>query len=212
MNTSVLKGILQKTDDYFSDKLQKFGATPNGVDWNSIEAQELRFIQLAKIFGNDDTFSICDYGCGFGNFFDYLNKTQPIRNVQYFGIDVSEAMIKKAEELHGSNENAHFRCGHELNETYDYVIASGIFNILGAETRDLWKEYMLETIEAFHRHSCKGFAFNCLTKYSDADKMKDYLYYADPLFLFDYVKRNFAKNVALLHDYRLYDFTILVRK
>jgi hypothetical protein len=42
--------------------------------------------------------------------------------------------------------------------------------------------------------------------------MRDDLYYADPLFLFDYCKRNFAKNVALLHDYRIYDFTIIVRK
>ena len=38
------------------------------------------------------------------------------------------------------------------------------------------------------------------------------LYYADPLDLFDYCKRNFSKNVALLHDYRLYDFTLIVRK
>jgi len=38
------------------------------------------------------------------------------------------------------------------------------------------------------------------------------LYYADPGFFFDYCKTHFAKNVALLHDYGLYDFTILVRK
>ncbi|MBM3138043.1 MAG: class I SAM-dependent methyltransferase, partial [Chloroflexi bacterium] len=30
--------------------------------------------------------------------------------------------------------------------------------------------------------------------------------------LFDYCKVNFSKNVALLHDYKLYDFTIIVRK
>ncbi|MBC7939785.1 MAG: class I SAM-dependent methyltransferase, partial [Chitinophagaceae bacterium] len=37
-------------------------------------------------------------------------------------------------------------------------------------------------------------------------------YYPDPLDLFDVCKRRFSRNVALLHDYGLYAFTILVRK
>ena len=57
-----------------------------------------------------------------------------------------------------------------------------------------------------------GFAFNCLTSYSDAHKMRDYLYYADPCALFDLCKRRYSRYVALLHDYKLYEFTILVRK
>jgi hypothetical protein len=42
--------------------------------------------------------------------------------------------------------------------------------------------------------------------------MRADLYYADPLWLFDYCKRNLSKQVALLHDYGMYDFTILVRR
>jgi hypothetical protein len=57
-----------------------------------------------------------------------------------------------------------------------------------------------------------GFAFNVLTKYSDVEFMRKELYYADPCFLFDYCKRAFSKNVALLHDYNQYDFTLIVRK
>ena len=58
----------------------------------------------------------------------------------------------------------------------------------------------------------KGFSFNCLAIYSDENYKKNYLYYADPCFLFDYCKRNFSKNIALLYDYFLYEFTTLVRK
>ena len=50
-----------------------------------------------------------------------------------------------------------------------------------------------------------------LTTYSDAEKMRPDLYYGDPTFFFDHCKRNYSRNVALLHDYELYDFTILVR-
>jgi hypothetical protein len=60
--------------------------------------------------------------------------------------------------------------------------------------------------------SRKGFSFNALTKYSDVDHMRPHLYYADPCFFFDYCKTHFARNVALQHDYDLYDFTILVKK
>jgi hypothetical protein len=58
--------------------------------------------------------------------------------------------------------------------------------------------------------SRRGFAFNVLTKYSDPERMRPDLYYADPLFLFNYCKKSF-KSVALLHDYPLYEFTILVK-
>jgi hypothetical protein len=53
-----------------------------------------------------------------------------------------------------------------------------------------------------------------LTSYSDSGRMarRPDLYFADPLFYFDYCKRNFSPDIALLHDYGLYDFTVLVRK
>ena len=42
--------------------------------------------------------------------------------------------------------------------------------------------------------------------------MRPDLYYADPCFLFDYCQRRYSRWVAVLHDYGLYEFTIVVRK
>jgi len=42
--------------------------------------------------------------------------------------------------------------------------------------------------------------------------MRDYLYYGDPCFYFDLCKRSYSRQVALMHDYGLYEFTLLVRK
>ena len=75
-----------------------------------------------------------------------------------------------------------------------------------------WIKIIIECLHRMDERSKKGFSFNMLTKYSDADKMRPDLYYGDPLFFFDYCKQNFSRNVSLLHDYNLYDFTILVRK
>ena len=56
-----------------------------------------------------------------------------------------------------------------------------------------------------------GFGFNVLTLYSDADKRRADLYYADPLELFTHCRLTFSRFVTLLHDYPLYEFTLLVR-
>ena len=94
----------------------------------------------------------------------------------------------------------------------DYVVASGVLNVkLDASVAE-WEGYVVETLDALHSLSLKGFAFNALTSYSDPEHMRDDLFYADPSWLFDHCKRTYSGQVALLHDYGLYEFTILVRK
>jgi len=208
MNRKILKAV----GEYYTDKVLKHGNTSLGVDWNSKESQYLRFEQLCKVIKTSEPFSILDYGCGYAELINYLASTCPQTTHTYLGYDVSEKMIEEAEKLFGDKKYASF-CSVLPVKVMDYIVASGIFNVkLDLAEQEEWLQYILETLGTFDRLSLKGFSFNALTLYSDADKMKDYLYYADPLFLFDYCKKNFSRNVALLHDYELYEFTIIVRK
>lgn len=192
---------------YYSEKLAVHGATAQGVDWNGAESQRVRFDQLARIFGAEADFQINDLGCGYGAFLDYLG-----RSCDYLGVDISAEMIAKAEALHAGQPRCRFLTGRRADRPADYTVASGIFNVrLSASDRE-WHAHLLKTLEEMDAGSRRGFAFNCLTKYSDAQHMKDYLFYADPCELFDVCKRRFSRNVALLHDYGLYEFTLLVRK
>ena len=50
-----------------------------------------------------------------------------------------------------------------------------------------------------------------LTRHSDVDRREARLFYADPVDTFEYCRNRFSRHVALLHDYPLYEFTILVR-
>jgi len=77
---------------------------------------------------------------------------------------------------------------------------------------DDWEKHVVATLEAMNAGTTRGFAFNCLTSYSDPPKRQPYLYYGDPCYYFDLCKRRYSGNVALLHDYGLYEFTLLVRK
>ena len=67
-------------------------------------------------------------------------------------------------------------------------------------------------LDGLDRSGRRGFAFNCLTAYADPALMRDDLFYADPAAYFDLCKRRYSREVALLHDYGLYEFTIIVRK
>ncbi len=93
----------------------------------------------------------------------------------------------------------------------DYTVASGIFNVRLDTPDDAWTDHVLETIDHLASLSRRGFAFNMLTMYSDPEHMRDDLYYGDPRFFFDHCKRHHSRQVALLHDYGLYEFTIRVR-
>lgn len=195
---------------YYSAKLAQYGETPQGVDWNSAESQVLRFEQLNKIIDASVGFSLNDLGCGYGALFDYLDSHYP--KFTYNGCDVSDNMIRAAQNRHAHHPNARFVVTAQPPETADYGIASGIFNVRLGRNDAEWRDYLEDTLDGLDRTSRNGFAFNCLTSYSDAHKMRDYLYYADPCALFDLCKRRYSRYVALLHDYKLYEFTILVRK
>jgi SAM-dependent methyltransferase len=203
--------LLAEIANYYAKKLSDHGATPRGVDWNGEESQAIRFEQLCKVIGPEKSaFSLNDLGCGYGALLDYLRDNY--LNCSYLGVDVSQEMINVAEQRHASADQARFITAAVPDGSADYGLASGIFNVRLGRSDEEWLEYMQATLDVLDRTSSLGFAFNCLTSYSDVDKRRDYLYYADPCRLFDLCKRRYSRQVALLHDYGLYEFTILVRK
>jgi SAM-dependent methyltransferase len=202
--------LLEDVSRYYSSKIREYGDNPCGVDWNSKQGQELRFEQLCKILPQNEPYTVNDLGCGYGALLDYLDSRHaPTR---YIGIDVSRDMVDAAEQRHRQRTNARFIHSHEPDEVADYSMASGIFNVRLQQASNHWLNFIEATLDLLNDTGRAGFAFNCLSSYSDRDKQKDHLYYADPCRLFDLCKRRYSRDVALLHDYDLYEFTVLVRK
>ena len=199
--------ILTRVQEYYDEKLRTHGPTARGVDWKSPESQEMRFAQLAKLIDHDRPFTINDFGCGYVALIDYLESRG--FQFQYTGFDISSEMVTQAGELHAGSKFVTDK--GDLPEA-DYTLASGIFNVRLSTSEADWKNYMLDVLDNMNSLSKRGFAFNALTKYSDAEFMRPDLYYADPLFFFDHCKTKYSKFVTLSHDYPLYEFTILVRK
>lgn len=201
---------LEAVGRYYTSKLKEHGATAQGVDWNGEASQRTRFEQLLRVVPAGTAFSFNDLGCGYGALAAYLPTVHP--DFSYTGIDLSQEMIEEAKRLHGADRRARFYSGARFAEAADYTVASGIFNVRPSTSTTEWDGHIEATLAHMDSVSRRGFAFNCLTKYCDLDKMRPHLHYADPCQWFDHCKRRYARAVALLHDYGLYEFTIIVRK
>jgi len=201
--------LLEQVRGYYDAKLRAFGPTPAGVDWNSQESQELRFRQLARLWEGEPSSSIIDYGCGYGALVQWLRARGHTGG--YCGFDVSTEMIRVAMSHEASGRRSTFTSDRAGLSPADYAIASGIFNVKMETPEAQWREYVLATIADLALLGRRGFAFNALTLYSDPPKRRPDLYYADPRELFDHCKRVHGPFVALLHDYPLYEFTVIVR-
>jgi SAM-dependent methyltransferase len=220
--------VVAPVASYYAEKLRTHGNTSRGVDWSSQESQQLRFTQLLRVLdGSASTVpsaymapsaptaanesaapTILDYGCGYGALAERLMKATS--DFHYIGFDVCTPMIEAARAA-VNDSRCVFTDREEDLEEVDYALASGIFNVRLQARDEQWHTHVETTLARMAELSRQGFAFNMLTRYADRERMRDYLYYADPGRYFSLCKERWSRNVALLHDYDLYEFTVLVR-
>ncbi|MBI3511399.1 MAG: class I SAM-dependent methyltransferase [Bacteroidetes bacterium] len=201
---------LSKIEKLYSGNIEKFGIDSRSVGWKDAGSQSLRFQKLMNVVSEKNVpFTINELGCGYGELYKFLLAENFSVN-KFSGYDISDEMLKSARNYLGEDEKVKLIKGPQLEQEADYSTTSGIFNVMFDARKEDWEDYIKETLLNMNRFSTKGFSFNLLTSYVDF-KAAD-LYYADPAIFFDFCKRECSKQVALLHDYPLYEWTIIVRK
>jgi len=191
--------------------LTEHGDQSKAVGWSTSDSQELRFEKLTQVIPKmTDSFSVNDYGCGYGAHLEYLLQKQ-YSVTGYNGYDLSEEMLSKSKDrLKGFDGDLTLINSSKISTSADFTFVSGTFNVRFESTYDEWKKFIEETLHMINESSNLGFSFNLLSKYVDWEE--PHLFYGDPCYWFDYCKVNFSKEVSLLHDYPLYEWTILVKK
>lgn len=205
-----MNNVLNKVEELYTNSLKEHGINSKAVGWPTKESQIIRFNKLIEVIEDKaSVVSINDLGCGYGAMYEYFTNNH-FNLCQYNGYDISEAMLSKANELIGKNSNVKLIKSPNLETMANYTIVSGIFNVKFDTAEDKWLDFIKDTLIQMYKHSTKGFSFNLLTSY--VDYKKDHLFYANPAYFFDFCKVNFSKKVSLLHDYDLWEWTILVKK
>lgn len=202
--------VARSGTEHYDRLLAAHGTGPLGVGWNSELAQHARFQSLARVLnGAPARFSVIDYGCGTGALLEWLRGRG--HDCSYTGFDVSEAMVRVAAADHAGAPEAVFTSTADDLSPADFVVASGILNLRFDLSEEEWRDYAVGVVADLRRLAVRGFAFNMLSSHSDADRMRPELHYADPAWWLDHCLRQYSTRVAVLHDYDVWDFTVVVR-
>ncbi len=207
----IKNNILPKIEKLYTDGIKQYGATPKAVGWKSMDDHNLRFEKLTSFIRDIKAeISINDYGCGYCALLEYL-ENKGIKVNTYNGYDISQAMLEVAKhKLSFFRARVNLINSSEITTEADYSFVSGTFNVKLDTPEREWEDFIKKILQQLNKFSLKGFAFNMLSTY--VDYKEPHLYYGDPLFWFDYCKRNLARYVQLLHDYPLWEWTIIVKK
>ena len=206
-----LTGIYTGIAAYYSAKIARFGATPSGVDWTCQATQEMRFVQLLKLCDFTSPFSLNDLGCGYGALIAYLDRRHDDCAVDYLGIDVSEAMVRRARRLWRDRGNAAFALGHASPRMADYAVASGIFNVAQDQPRHDWERFVAASLDDLHGTTRRGFAVNFMKRPAGATARHG-LYTTETALWARYCAARFNATAEVRDGYGLMEFTLIVRK
>lgn len=186
----------------YDDRLAKYGESPKALGWLK-GRQTVRFTALTEI-GEMPNSNILDVGCGFGDLHGFLRNLDV--KVNYTGIDINPNLIAIAKTRY---PNANFLVAnitsHKIHCTFDWVIASGIFEFRYSGMTHLIRQVLSKMFEL----SEKGVAADFITSYVQyRDK---HAFYAKPEVIFKLAK-SLSRRVTLRHDYMPYEFCVYIYK
>lgn len=205
------KQLVVGVQEYYEASFETFGAVAKGVDWNGEDGQALRFTQIASSMRFIDTFSICDFGCGYGAFADYL-KDRGFKG-KYTGVDIVGSMVDYASKRYSHTEQFSF-LQRDKPVTADLIVASGVFNVIPINLSNLWSEYVWELITDMWNKSNVKIVFNLLLPPTTGYKRKENLYSLSPEQVNFNLKNNLKGEfrVNQLLNYKLHEVTYEIIK
>ncbi len=183
---------------FYKNAYKKHGKTAKGLNWSNKHSQQIRFELIAEFLKPvcHDGDSLIDAGCGFGDFYHYLQKQGIF--CKYTGYDMMEKFVNIARE----NTKQSIMIKDILSDSLDkadFYTASGSLNILTE-----FETYLF--IKRCYEHSNKAFIFNMLEGESherfNLVKKDDILRYGKEL----------GAKVAIKEGYFMEDFTVCFAK
>lgn len=188
---------------FFDKNLLLHGDRPEAVRW-SAQGQRVHYQSLLDI-GRIDHAKILDFGCGKGDFFQFLSERGIA--VDYTGYDINEKLISLAQQkFPGVRFKAFDMDEDTLDEDFDYIFLCGVFNLRIAGLDVMIKN----TLARLFQHCRRGIAYNALSALNPRKEFE--LHYTSPDELFSFAVKTLSPYVALRHDRMFYDFTMFIYK
>lgn len=194
----------------YSDKILRYGDSPEGLCQGAGNKAVLRYAALAKhIDWQSQDCSILDVGCGFGDFFDFLWKAG--WRGRYVGIDITHEAIDIARQKY---PQATFNVGDmdtsfpdDAQGVFDYVVGISTFTIkIASKNTDAYYAHCMEKMFHLSKKAC--LLSGMMSTY--VDYQKEMAWHADPAEWYTKAMK-LTRSVVLDHSVLPYEFSLVLR-
>ena len=200
-----------KINNSYTNRLMKYGNSPQGLFWKNSFTQIHRFeliITALNKYYNLKKFTVCDIGCGYGKFLDFLRNRLNKSAFQYQGCDINNTLIDHCKKIY-SDKNCKFYKKSSPQGMVDFSVMSGTFNLSGTNDIKIWEKYILKNLTNIWKKTNKIMAFNLLHK--NERKIKQGLYYTNKNWIKDICEKNFGKTEFIFSSILPEDILIIVK-
>ena len=200
-----------KINNSYTNRLLKYGNSPQGLFWKNSFTQIHRFeliINALNKYSNLKKFTICDIGCGYGKFFEFLRDKLKKSTFQYQGCDLNNKLIDYCTKSY-SDKNCKFYKKSSPKSIVDFSIMSGTFNLSVTDDIKIWEKYILKNLSNIWKQTNKIMAFNLLNQ--NERKIEQGLYYSNQNWIKDICEQNFGKTEIMFSSILPDDILIIVK-
>ncbi len=202
--------ILELTVNAYKKQITKHGFSSKGVFWQNNQTQNARFDALLKGIVKSDingNISITDYGCGYGEFYNYIKNKSFMSSSSFIGYDIVETFILEAKK---NFPEAKWICSDEMLLETDYIFISGTLNMAFNYSIDEWENFLKKQLEICFNKTKKVLGFNLL--YSSKRKIENGLYYTEIQKIFEFCDKNLGNTIISKTTGANKDITVFVAK
>ena len=199
-----------KINNSYTNRLIKYGNSPKGLFWKNSFTQIHRFeliISALNKYSNLKKFTICDIGCGYGKFLEFLNNKLVNSTFHYQGCDLNIKLLNHCKQIYSNDHYKFYKKSSPIG-IVDFSIMSGTYNLSVTDDIKIWEKYLLRNLTNIWRQTDKIMAFNLLHK--NEKKIDKGLYYTNKHWIKDICEQNFGKTEILLSSILPNDILIIV--
>ena len=200
-----------KINNSYTNRLMKYGKSPQGLFWKNSFTQIHRFeliISALNKYHNLKQFTICDIGCGYGKFLEFLRNKLNKSTFHYQGCDLNSKLIDHCTKSY-SDKYCQFYKKSLPKGIVDFSVMSGTFNLSVTHDIKIWEKYILKNLANIWKQTNKIMAFNLL--HQSEKKIQQGLYYTNKNWIQNMCEQNFGETKIIFSPILQEDILVIVK-
>lgn len=169
--------------------------------------QDLRYAALTAAI-RAPGFALLDYGCGLAHLRAFLDRR--FKEFHYTGADLVPEFIADSAKAHPDGKFQLIKGHADITGSFDYVVLSGVFNILYAPDSARHLELALETLEHLFQRTRIALACDFLS--DQVDFQQPGAFHMSQALLMENVRKRLSRRYVLDHSYLPYEYALTVFK